>query len=221
MLTRNLPVLFLAAAAAFPAAPLFADFIIKDPKACAEADSAQPVVFEEAPAVSVALGGGAGCVGHDDKGGTVRLWKYPHQYQRMAAAKTWKIVIEKGDGDRSTYVLPANSVVGVFFEQKAADGKWRVWRGPATRNPLALTQPPVVFNLDKVTSRGTGGLKQEYLIWDVMLVDALADAGGGAMTMPAGVQIRASSVWVWQGLNPIPKKVPLETGKAKLSFLAE
>lgn len=221
MLTRILPLLSLTAAAVFSVSPLFGDFIIKDPKACAEAGSAQPIVFEEAPAASVALGGGAGCVGHDDKGGTVRVWKYPHQYQRMAAAKTWKIVIEKGDGDRSTYVLPANSVVGVFFEQKAADGKWKAWRGPATRNPLALTQPPAVFNLDKVTSRGTGGLKQEYLVWDVMLVDALAEATGGAMTMPAGAEIRAASVWVWQGLNPLAKKVTLGTGKAKLSLLAE
>lgn len=216
MLMRKLTALTLAAVW-----QLSADFIVKDPKSCAETGSAQPLSFEEAP-LRLTLGdAGAGpCQAYDEKGGTVRVWKYPHQYQRMAAAKTWKIVIEKGDGDRNTYVLPANSVIGVFL-QTQVDGKWKTYRGPRTRNPIALTQPAIVFNLDKMTDRGAGGLKQEFLAWDVMTVDALPGAGGGAISMPAGGEFRAESVWVWQGLNPIPKKVKLETGKAKLSFVAE
>jgi hypothetical protein len=216
----------LLALCAASAASLSADFIIKDPKACAEAGAAQPITLEESP-LRVALGGSnddasGACAAHDEKGGILRVWKFPHQYQRMAGTKAWKIVIEKGDGDRATHALPVNSVVGVFFQQKGADGKWKAWRGPSSKNPIALTQPPVAFNLDKVTSQGAGGLKQQFLVWDVLTVDALADtAKGGTMKLPEGADIRAESVWVWQGLNPIPKKVKLETGKAKLSILAE
>ena len=214
MLIRKLTLLALASCCS-----LLADFIVKDPKSCGESGAAQALTFEEGP-LRLALGGSPDCTAYDDRGGTVRVWKYPHQYQRLAAAKTWKIVIEKGDGDRSTYVLPANSVVGVFLETQA-DGKWKPYRGPRTRNPIALTQPAIVFNLDKMNERGAGGLKQEFLVWDVMTVDALPGAGGGEVSLPAGAEFRAASVWVWQGLNPIPKKVKLETGKAKITFAAE
>lgn len=215
---RKISALLLAAAAS-----LSAEFIIKDPKACAEAGSGQPIVFEESP-MRLALGDAAAaaepCHAYDEKGGTVRVWKYPHQYQRLAAAKVWKIVIEKGDGDRTTLVLPANSVIGIFLEQQI-DGKWKTYRGPRSNNPIALTQPAIVFNLDKMTSRGSGGLKQEFLVWEAMTVDSLPGPAGGAVSLPAGAEFRAASVWVWQGINPIPKKHKLETGKAKITFTVE
>lgn len=203
---------------------IHADLIVKDPKSCPEAAGAQQLTLEEGP-LRISLGDGGGspaCLAHDDKGETLRVWKYPHQYQRMASPKTWKIAVEKGDGDRNTYVLPANSVVGVFLQQRSGtDGKWKVYRGQSTSNPIALTQPAIAFNLDKKTDRGAGGLKQQFLVWDVLLTDTLDGTGGGNVSLPAGSEIRIESVWIWQGLNPLPKKLKIETGKAKISIVAE
>jgi len=200
------------------AALLCADFIVKDPKACPEADAARPIEFSESP-LKLSIPGDAACHGQDPTGGTVRVWKFPHQFQRLAAPKTWKVTVEKGDGDRNTYVLPANSVVGVFFHQLAADGKWKPYRG-TSKNPIALTQPAIVFTLEKQTQKGEGGLKQQFLIWDVLTGDAPTVADG-AISSPAGVELRVDSVWIWQGLNPIPKKLTAATGKAKILFQAE
>ncbi len=200
------------------ATTLPADFIVKDPKACPDTDSARPLEFSESP-LKLSIPGDASCQGHDEKGGTVRVWRFPHQFQRLAAPKVWKVIVEKGDGDRSTYVLPANSVVGLFFHQLAADGKWKPYRG-TSKNPIALTQPAIVFTLEKQTQKGEGGLKQQFLIWDVLTGDAPA-LSDGAMSSRAGIQLRAESVWIWQGLNPIPKKHDLATGKAKIVFQAE
>ncbi len=199
------------------AALLPADFIVKDPKACPEVDAARPIEFSESP-LRLAIPGDAACQGHDEKGGTVRSWKFPHQYQRLAAPKVWRVTVEKGDGDRNTYVLPANSVVGIFFHQLAADGTWKPYRG-TSKNPIALTQPAIVFTLEKNTMKGEGGLKQQFLIWDVLTGDA--PASDGAMSSPSGVELRAESVWIWQGLNPIPKKLKLATRTAKIVFQSE
>lgn len=196
---------------------LSADFIVKDPKACPDADAARAIEFSESP-LKLSIPGDAACQGHDGKGGTVRVWRYPHQYQRLAASKLWKVIVEKGDGDRNSYVLPANSVVGVFFHQLTADGSWKAYRG-TSKNPISLTQPSIVFTLEKNTMKGEGGLKQQFLIWDVLTGDA--PASDGAMSSSSGVELRAESVWIWQGLNPLPKKLNLGTGKAKLVFQAE
>ncbi len=209
----KLPLFLLLFAALLPA-----DFVVKDPKACPEIDAARSIELSESP-LKLSLPGHESCQGHDEKGGTVRVWRYPHQYQRLAAPKTWKVVVEKGDGDRTTYVLPANSVIGVFFEQMGADGKWKGYRG-TSKNPIALTQPSIVFNLSKQTQRGEGGLKQQFLVWDVLTGDA-PSATDGAISAPSGVEVRAGSVWVWQGLNPIPKKISLGTAKAKITFQSE
>ena len=208
----NLSSLLLLSAVWLPA-----DFIVKDPKACPEADAARAIEFSESP-LKLSIPGDAACQGHDGKGGTVRVWRYPHQYQRLAAPKVWKVIVEKGDGDRNSYVLPANSVVGVFFHQLAADGSWKAYRG-TSKNPISLTQPSIVFTLEKNTRKGEGGLKQQFLIWDVLTGDA--PAADGALSSSSGVELRAHSVWIWQGLNPIPKKLNLGTGKAKLVFQAE
>ena len=210
---NRLLALFLLAAALLPA-----DFVVKDPKACPEIDAARALEFSESP-LKLSIPGDPACQGHDEKGGTVRVWKFPHQYQRLAAPKIWKVMVEKGDGDRSTFVLPANSVVGIYYEQMGADGKWKAYRG-SSKNPIALTQPAIVFTLSKQTQKGTGGLKQQFLVWDVLTGDA-PSAADGAISTAAGVELRAESVWVWQGLNPLPKKVALGTGKARISLQSE
>ena len=199
------------------AALLQADFLVKDPQACPEADAARPIELSEAP-FKLAIPGHATCQGHNDKDGRVRVWRYPHEFQRLAAPKVWKVIVEKGDGDRNTFVLPVNSVVGVFFQQAAGDGKWKPYRG-SSKNPIALTQPSIVFTLTRQTWKGAGGLKQQFLAWEVLTGDA--PEPNGSMASPAGVELRADSVWIWQGLNPIPKKLGLSTGKAKIIFEAE
>jgi hypothetical protein len=215
LFTMHKPTFILFASAAL----LSAEFIVKDAKACPEVDAARPLEFSESP-LKLAIPGDAACQGHDEKGGNVRIWRFPHQYQRLAAPKVWKVVVEKGDGDRNSYVLPANSVVGIFFQQMDAEGKWKGYRG-SSKNPIALTQPAIVFTLEKNTMKGEGGLKQQYLIWDVLTGDAPGMGEGGTVSTPAGGELRAESVWIWQGLNPIPKKLALGTGKAKIVFQSE
>ena len=208
LLTLLLPAALLSAA----------DFVVKDPKACPEADAMRAIEFSESP-LKLSMPGDAACQGHDDKGGIVRVWKFPHRFQRLAAPKLWKVVVEKGDGDRSTYVLPANSVVGIFFHQKGADGEWKAYRG-TSKNPISLTQPSMVFTLEKQTMKGEGGLKQQFLVWDVLTGDA-PSATDGSISSSSGVELRADTIWIWQGLNPIPKKLNLATGKAKVTFQSE
>jgi hypothetical protein len=208
----KLPTLLLSAAL------LFADFVVKDPKTCPEADAARPIEFSESP-LKLSIPGDAACQGQDETGGMVRVWKFPHQFQRLAAPKAWKVTVDNGDGGGGTYVLPVNSVIGLFFHQLAADGKWKPYRG-TSKNPIALTQPAIVFTLEKQTQKGGGGLKQQFLIWDILTGDA-PNAAVGALSSPAGGELRVDSVWIWQGLNPVPKKLTLATGKAKLVFQSE
>lgn len=196
-----------------------ADFVVRDPKACPDVDAARPIEFSESP-LRLSLPGDAACQGQNERGGTVRsIWRYPHQFQRVAAAKVWKVIVEKGDGDRNTFVLPANSVVGVFFHQLAADGTWKPYRG-TSRNPIALTQPSIVFTLERQIQKGEGSGKEQFLIWDVLTGDAPAESDG-AVKSSSGSELRAESIWIWQGLNPIPKKLNLATGKAKITFQSE
>lgn len=199
-----------------------AQVIVGDPKSCAEADQAGPISIEDGP-VRVSFTGGERCSGLNDKGKTLRVWSYRNQYQRVAAPKTWKISIEKGDGDRVTYVLPHNSVVGLTIEQPATGDKWKTYRG-SSKNPIAVTQPAIALTLRKAKDTKAGGLKEEFLVWDVLTVDPLDGAAGkpGAFPVPAGANaLRIEEVWVWQGLNPIPKKVNIRTGKGRVTFQPE
>lgn len=211
-MTKCIPLLF-AAAAMLPA-----DFVVKDPKACSDVDAARPLELSESP-LKLSIPGEAPCQGNDEKGGTLRIWRYPHQFQRLAAPRLWKVIVEKGDGDRTTYILPVNSVIGVFFEQKTASGEWKAYRG-TSKNPIALTQPSIAFTLEKQSLKGEGGLKQQFLIWSVFTGDAPTGVEG-AINSSTGVELRAESVWIWQGLNPIPKKHTLGTGKAKILLQSE
>jgi hypothetical protein len=200
-MTQHLALLLLAPAM------LSADFVVKDPRSCSDVDAARPIEFSESP-LRLSIPGDAACQGHDDRGGTVRAWKFPHQFQRLAAAKLWKVTVEKGNGDRDSFVLPVNSVVGIFFQEMGPDGKWKAYRGTA-RNPIALTQPSIVFTIARQVWKAN--TKQQFLIWDVLTGDAST----------SGAQMRAESVWIWQGVSATPRKLDLATGRSRISFQSE
>jgi len=202
--------------------PASGQLIVVQPDLCPEPAQATEIVVEESP-VRLALNADPSCLAHTDKGKTVRVWKYPHHYQRIAAAKEWKIVVEKGNGDRVTYNLPHQSVIGLTLEIPDKNNKWKNYRG-SSKNPIALTQPVITFNLRKSSETKTGGLKQEYLVWDVLTVDPLGEDPAvkdkaREYPVPAGATgLRIDEVWVWQGLNPIPKKIRFGSAKGKVTF---
>jgi hypothetical protein len=199
----------------------FAQVIIADPKLCAEADMAKPIVVEESP-LRIGFHADATCLIRDDRGKTLRVWKYPHHYQRLSASKKWKVTVETGNGSAVSHDLPYNSVIGVTLERKDGD-KWKNYRGRSS-NP---TQPAIVFTVRKANETRPGGLKQEHVVWDMMTVDALEldksqkekpglyPAAGGKESL------RIDEVWVWQGLNPIPKKINARTLATKVRFSTE
>lgn len=200
------------------AATLTAQVIVADPKQCGESNLDTTFSIEESP-VKVNLNANSSCMGSSDRGSTIRVWKYKNRYQRLAAAtKDWKVSIDKGDGAPVTHKVPHNSIIGLFLYQKAADGKWKAYRG-SSKNPIALTQPTILLTLRKADETKPGGLKQEHLVWDAMTIDALDNA---VYPKPEGAEeLRIEQVWVWQGLNPIPKKINLGTSKGKLTFQTE
>lgn len=186
-----------------------AQLIVADAKSCGESEMAATMVLEESP-VRLNFNTNSNCIGESDKGALIRVWKYKHRYQRVAAPKEWKLALDNGDGKPTSFAVPHNSIVGVFLHQKDGE-KWKAYRG-GSRNPMALTQPPVLLTLRKVTETKAGGLKQEHLVWDVMSIEPL----------PLGVaDLRIEQVWIWQGLNPIAKRVVLGTSKSKLTLQTE
>lgn len=197
--------------------------LLGDPKLCAEADHAKPIVIEDAP-VRVSFHADGSCLATNDKGGTLRVWKYGTLNQRLASPAKWKIVIEKGEGAPVSYPMPVNSVVGVVLQQKDAAGKWKTYRG-SSKNPMALTQPAIALTMRKATLTKQG-LKEEFMVWETFSTDPLA-ADKSAKDKPAaysaaqGLELRIDEVWVWQGLNPIPKKLNVGTGKGKIAIQPE
>lgn len=196
-----------------------ADVFVKNPQSCPAADAERAIDFSESP-LRLFIPGVADCQGNDPKGSGLRVWRYPHHFQRLAAAKVWKVLVERGDGDRSSYILPANSVIGIFYHQLGEDGKWKPYRG-SSKNPIAFTQPSIALNLEKATQRAAAGLKQQFLVWNVLTADAPEGAEGNINPAKATGQLRVDSIWIWQGLNPLPKKLDIATGKARVSFQAE
>lgn len=197
-----------------------AQLVVLQPEYCPDVDKDKPMAMEDGP-VRISLGVSAKCMASNSKGKTVRIWKYPQQYQRLASPKNWKIAVDNGAGKTSTYDLPHNSVIGVTLEQPDKGDKWKNYRG-SSRNPIALTQPVVLFTVRK-QDETRKGLKQEHLVWDVTTIDSLSDPETrGAYPLPSGVtDLRIDEVWVWQGLNPIPKKIRFGTGKGRIIFSAQ
>lgn len=197
-----------------------AQLVVLQPEFCPEAEKDRPMSMQDGP-VSIQLGVSSKCMAANPNGKTVRIWKYPQQYQRIAAPKNWKIQIDNGAGRTVGYDLPHNSVIGVTLEQPDKGGKWKNYRG-SSRNPIALTQPVVLFTVRK-QGETKKGLKQEHLVWDVVTIDPLSDPEGkGIYPIPSGeADLRIDEVWVWQGLNPIPKKIRFGTGKGRIAFTTE
>lgn len=216
----RLPVLLSLFAMILPA-----QVLVMNPKQCTEAGLASPIMLEEPP-LKVHFHAEPDCIATNDKGTLIRVWKYTHRYQRLAAPKPWKVVVDKGDGNPATYPMPHNSIIGVFLHQKDSAGKWKAYRGNS-KNPIALTQPPVLFTIRKASETGSGGLKTEYLVWDVMSVDPLGvdmskKDSAAAFPMPAEASdLRVEQIWVWQGLNPIAKKINAGSAKAKITIQPE
>jgi hypothetical protein len=204
------------------AAPLAAQVIIAEPAACTDADRAKTVTVSDGP-LSVDFQAGARCLLHNEKGRMLRVWSYPHHYQRLAAGK-WKATVDPGNGKVQSFDLPNNSVIGLALEQEAG-GKWKVYRG-SSKNPISLAQPAVSLTIRKQEETKKGGLKQEHFVWDLMSVDALAldlskSAPAAYPTPKDATGLRIREVWIWQGLNPIPKKIKAGSGQGKVTFLAE
>ncbi|MCS7027084.1 MAG: hypothetical protein NZV14_19995 [Bryobacteraceae bacterium] len=195
-----------------------AQVIILQPEYCPDAEKAKPISVQEGP-FRLSLGTSSKCLAASPKGRTLRIWKYPHHYQRLAAPQRWKIELDNGAGKTASYDLPNQSVIGITLEYPDRDNKWKNYRG-SSKNPIALTQPVVTFTVRKQDETKTGGLKQEHLVWDVLTIDPITEPETrGAYPLPSGVsQLRIDEVWVWQGLNPIPKKMRYGTGKGKVVF---
>lgn len=197
---------------------------LADPATCNEASKAAPLEITDGP-VRVSPGTDSSCLAVVEKGGTLRIWKYGRRYQRLAAANTWKVIVQKGDGDQNSYVLPHNSVIGIVLEHKNAKGEWKNYTG-SSKNPISKTQPSILLTVRKATGKAAG-LKKEHLTWDIFTVDALdldhsrKDAAGKFPLPEGSSELRINEVWVWQGLNPIAKKLNVSTGKASVKFQAE
>ncbi|MFN7921738.1 MAG: hypothetical protein U0Q16_16680 [Bryobacteraceae bacterium] len=197
--------------------------LIGDPALCPAADHAAPIVVTDAP-VSVAFHADGSCLATDDKGGTLRVWKYGTLNQRLAAPNKWKITIEKGDGDRNSFPMPLNSVVGIVLQEKDSAGKWKTYRG-SSKNPIALTQPALSFTLRKATLTRQS-LKEEFMVWEAYSTDPLSGDKStkdkpAAYSAAQGLELRIAEVLVWQGLNPIPKKLTVATGKGIVTIQPE
>lgn len=213
------PGFLLAVSLAASLAP--AQLMVLQPELCPEADKGKPMSIEEGP-MRLALGATSKCMAANPKGKTIRIWKYPQQYQRLASPQQWKINLDNGGGKTASYDLPHNSVIGITLEHPDKGDKWKNYRGPS-KNPIALTQPVITFTVRKQDETKKGGLKQEHLVWDIVTIDPLTDPETkGAYPLPAGItDLRIDEVWVWQGLNPIPKKMRFGTGKGKVTFTAQ
>ncbi|MDX1979115.1 MAG: hypothetical protein SFV51_02515 [Bryobacteraceae bacterium] len=204
------------------AGALQAQVIIAEPAACTEADRAKTISIADGP-LKVDFQADARCLLYNGKGRTLRVWNYPHHYQRLAAVK-WKVAIDTGDGREKSYDLPGNSVIGLALEQETG-GKWKLYRG-SSRNPISLAQPALVMTVRKADETKKGGLKQQHFVWDLMSVDALgldvSKPAAAAYPTPKDAQgLRIKEVWLWQGLNPIPKKLKVATGKGKITLQSE
>lgn len=197
---------------------------LADPGTCNEGSKSALIEIADGP-VRVSPGTDSSCLAFIEKGGSLRIWKYGSRYQRLAAAKTWKVIVKKGDGDQNSYVLPHNSVIGIVLEYKNAKGEWKNYTG-SSKNPISKTQPAILLTVRKATEKAQG-LKKEHLTWDIFTVDALGldrsrkDAAGKFPLPEGSSDLRIDEVWVWQGLNPIAKKLDLSTGKGSLEFQAE